>query len=62
MNRIAEVRETLVARAKIAEKLGRPALPEEIAEAFGLPKHKVEELLPTRSPRLSIKEKSVTAE
>jgi len=56
------VRETLVARAKIAEKLGRPALPEEIAEAFGLPKHKVEELLPTRSPRLSIKEKSVTAE
>ena len=34
VNRIGEVRETLMARAKIAEKLGRPALPEEIAEAM----------------------------
>ncbi len=54
VNRIAEVRETLLARAKIAEKLGRPALPEEIAEAIGLPKHKVEELLPAIAPIDSI--------
>ena len=54
VNRIGEVRETLMARAKIAEKLGRPALPEEIAEAIGLPKHKVEELLPAIAPIDSI--------
>lgn len=54
VNRISEVRETLLARAKIAEKLGRPALPEEIADAIGLPKHKVEELLPAIAPIDSI--------
>ena len=54
VNRIPEVRQTLLARAKIAEKLGRHALPEEIADAIGLPKHKVEELLPAIAPIDSI--------
>ncbi|GMR22782.1 MAG: hypothetical protein BMS9Abin37_1155 [Acidobacteriota bacterium] len=50
VNRIPEVRQTLHARAELAEELGRPAQPEEIAKEIGLPRHKVEELLPAIAP------------
>lgn len=50
VNRIPEVRQTLKARADLGEALGRAACPEEIAEEIGLPKHKVEELLPAIAP------------
>ena len=54
VNRISEVRQTLLARAKLAEQLGRRARTEEIAAAIGLPKHKLEELLPAIAPIDSI--------
>ena len=54
VNRIPEVRQTLMARAQLAEELGRPARPEELAAAVGLPKHKLEELLPAIAPIESI--------
>ena len=50
VNRIPEVRQTIHARAHLAEELGRPAQPEEIAKEIGLPQHKVEELLPAIAP------------
>ena len=50
VNRIPEVRQTIYARAHLAEELGRPAQPEEIAKEIGLPQHKVEELLPAITP------------
>ena len=50
VNRIPEVRQTIHARAHLAEELGRPAQPEEIAKEIGLPRHKVEELLPAIAP------------
>lgn len=54
VNRIPEVRQTLHARAKLGEKLGRAARPEEIASEIGMPRHKVEELLPAIAPIDSI--------
>ena len=50
VNRIPEVRQTIYARAHLAEELGRPAQPEEIAKEIGLPQYKVEELLPAIAP------------
>jgi len=50
VNRIPEVRQTIHARAEIAQELGRPAQPDEIAKEIGLPQHKVEELLPAIAP------------
>ncbi len=50
VNRIPEVRQTIHARAHLAEELGRPAQPEEIAQEIGLPQYKVEELLPAIAP------------
>ena len=50
VNRIPEVRQTIHARAHLAEELGRPAQPEEIAKEIGLPQYKVEELLPAIAP------------
>jgi RNA polymerase sigma factor (sigma-70 family) len=50
VNRIPEVRQTLYARAHLAEELDRQPRPEEIAKEIGLPTHKVEELLPAIAP------------
>jgi len=50
VNRIPEVRQTLKARADLGEALGRAPRPDEIAKEIGLPKHKVEELLPAIAP------------
>ncbi len=50
VNRIQEVRQTLYARAQLAEKLDRQPRPEEIAQEIGLPTYKVEELLPAIAP------------
>jgi len=46
VNRIPEVRQILFARSRLAAKLGRAALAEEIAMGCGLSRAKVEELLP----------------
>jgi RNA polymerase primary sigma factor len=54
VNRIPEVRQTLHARARLAAKLGRPPLVEEIAAATGRETAKVEELLPAIAPIDSI--------
>jgi len=54
VNRIPEVRQTLHARTYLAERLGRTAQPEEIADEIGLPIHKLKELLPAIAPIDSI--------
>lgn len=54
VNRIPEVRETLVVRARLAAKLGRAPIAEEIAAATGRETSKVEELLPAIAPIDSI--------
>ena len=50
VNRIPEVRQTVKARADLGEALGRAPRPDEIAKEIGLPKYKVEELLPAIAP------------
>jgi len=50
VNRIPEVQQTIYARSHLAQELGRPAQPAEIAKEIGLPQHKVEELLPAIAP------------
>lgn len=54
VNRIPEVRQALVLRAQLSERLGRAAGPDEIAARMGIPKEKVEELLPAIRPIDSI--------
>lgn len=54
VNRIADVRQTLYLRKDLSRKLGRTALPEEIATEMGVPKEKVTELLPAIGPIDSI--------
>lgn len=54
VNRIPEVRETLSARSRLAERLGRAAQPDEIARELGMPTSKIEELLPAIAPIESI--------
>ena len=54
VNRIPEVRQTLVLRAQLSERLGRAARPDEIAAQMGIPTEKVEELLPAIRPIDSI--------
>lgn len=46
VNRIPEVRQILFARSRLAANLGRAARADEIAKGCGLPRTKVEELLP----------------
>jgi len=54
VNRIPEVRETLMAQARLGEKLGRRPENSEISREIGLPEHKLAELLPAIAPIHSI--------